>query len=335
MAELELRHLRVVLAIAETGSQTKAAAKLGVSQPALTAQLARIERMLGGRLFIRSPHGAEPTPLGKFIVGRAGTLVADMDDLVGAARQHLAGVPKRPSLRVGTTPLLMFGGFVRELQRKGAYDEVSTHVEPATHDVLGMLAAGLVDVAVCERFDDESAQDVAGIRLRTLVFEPMLVAISEGHPLAARDAIDLADLAGCDWVVPPAHDNPYRRKLRLACQAAGFTPRVRHLTNDPSTASMLVSHGAVSVAAAASKSGNGLVVRPLTGEPLITEILFATRTGDPPAEVADELFRAAAAGYLATLDRNPPYLRRWYTEHPDSHAAIDLALGPQTHAGPP
>lgn len=336
MAELELRHLRVVLAIAETGSQTKAAAKLGVSQPALTAQLARIERMLGGRLFIRSPHGAEPTPLGRFIVGRAGTLVADMDDLVGAARQHLAEVTARPSLRVGTTPLLMFGGFVKELQRdralqrKVGYDQVSTHVEPSTYDVLGMLAAGLIDVATCDRFDDESAQDVAGVRLRTLVFEPMLVAIAEWHPLAARDTIDLADLADCDWVVPPAHDNPYRRKLQHACQAAGFSPRVRHLTNDTSTASMLVSHGAVSVAAAASRSGNGLVIRPLTGEPLISEILFATRTGDPPAEIADDLFRAAAVGYLATLDRNPPYLRHWYTEHPDSHVAIDLALTPLT-----
>ena len=54
---LELRHLKVVCAIAETGSVTKAASLLGLAQPALTAQLQRIERTLGGPLFERDRRG--------------------------------------------------------------------------------------------------------------------------------------------------------------------------------------------------------------------------------------------------------------------------------------
>jgi DNA-binding transcriptional LysR family regulator len=65
VAELELRHLRAICAIAEEGSVSKAAGRLGVTQPALTAQLRSIERILGGELFRRSPHGSEPTELGR------------------------------------------------------------------------------------------------------------------------------------------------------------------------------------------------------------------------------------------------------------------------------
>jgi DNA-binding transcriptional LysR family regulator len=65
---LELRHLRVVCAIAETGSLTKAAAQLGLAQPALTAQLQRIERALGGPLFERDRRGARPTALGELVL---------------------------------------------------------------------------------------------------------------------------------------------------------------------------------------------------------------------------------------------------------------------------
>ncbi|HEY3734868.1 MAG TPA: LysR family transcriptional regulator [Streptosporangiaceae bacterium] len=326
MADLELRHLRVVQAVADAGSLTKAAARLGVSQPALTAQLARIERMLGGRLFARGPRGAEPTALGRFIVGRAEALLADMDALLGAARQKVAGMTVRPQLRVGSTPLLMIAAFVEQLHLKGDYGQVTTLVHAAAQDVLGLLAASRIDVAICDRADDMGPQDVAGMRLRTLVHEPVLIALAQSHPLAERTMIDLADLAECDWVVPPPHDNPLRQQLLVACSTAGFVPRLRHFTNDTSTAHMLVSHGAVSLAAAASRSSDGLVVRPLAGEPLVAEILFATRSGDPDAGTADDLFRAAARAYLTTIDRNPPYLRHWWAEHPDSHAAIDLAL---------
>jgi DNA-binding transcriptional LysR family regulator len=78
---LELRHLRVVCAIAETGSVTKAASLLGLAQPALTTQLQRIERTLGGALFQRDRRGATPTPLGELVLARARVVLPAMKGL--------------------------------------------------------------------------------------------------------------------------------------------------------------------------------------------------------------------------------------------------------------
>ena len=69
--DLELRHLRMICAIAEAGSVSRAASVLGLAQPALTAQLQRIERTLGGPLFERDRRGARPTAMGELVLSRA------------------------------------------------------------------------------------------------------------------------------------------------------------------------------------------------------------------------------------------------------------------------
>src|SRR4051794_282340 len=99
---LELRHLKVVVAIAETGSVTKAASQLGLAQPALTAQLQRIERTLGGPLFERDRRGARPTALGELVLSRARVLLPAMKGLQDEAAR-LAGAG-------GAPPWYRFGG---------------------------------------------------------------------------------------------------------------------------------------------------------------------------------------------------------------------------------
>ncbi|KIF72575.1 peptidase, partial [Streptomyces sp. AcH 505] len=84
--ELEVRHLRAVCAIADTGSLHKAARQLGMSQPSLTTQLRRIENTLGAELFSRERTGCRPTPLGRSVLSRARPLVAGMATLVAEAR---------------------------------------------------------------------------------------------------------------------------------------------------------------------------------------------------------------------------------------------------------
>lgn len=113
MAELELRHLRAVRAVADGGSVSRAATVLGVSQPALTAQVKRIERILGGDLFVRGPSGVRPTELGRFVLARADALLSDMQALVASARRH--GEDRPETLRIGYVPLLVIGRFIEEL----------------------------------------------------------------------------------------------------------------------------------------------------------------------------------------------------------------------------
>src|SRR3954464_10475741 len=112
---LELRHLKVVCAIAETGSVTKAASLLGLAQPALTAQLQRIERTLGGPLFERDRRGARPTALGELLPPRAGVLLPAMRALrdeaarLAGASPHEAGMSQYRFRTIGG-PLI--GGLV-------------------------------------------------------------------------------------------------------------------------------------------------------------------------------------------------------------------------------
>lgn len=94
MSELELRHLRTLCAIAESGSLTKAAVSLGVTQPALSAQLRAVEDLIGGKLFDRASAGSNPTELGESVVALAAALLDDLAEITDHARQ-LAGAAGR------------------------------------------------------------------------------------------------------------------------------------------------------------------------------------------------------------------------------------------------
>src|SRR5262245_49448068 len=99
---VELRHLRVVVLVAESGSVGRAARSLNVSQPGLTAQLKRIETAFGGRLFERSHTGVTPTPLGRYAVDRARAILVDVDHLAATVSAMTAVEPK--SVRLGGFP---------------------------------------------------------------------------------------------------------------------------------------------------------------------------------------------------------------------------------------
>src|SRR5215212_5230948 len=107
---LELRHLKVVVAIAETGSVTKAASLLGLAQPALTTQLQRIERSLGGPLFDRDRRGARPTALGELVLARGRILLQAMKGLEDEAARLAGGGEILARYRFGSVNSPILGG---------------------------------------------------------------------------------------------------------------------------------------------------------------------------------------------------------------------------------
>src|ERR1700761_1933162 len=145
---LELRHLKVVCAIAETGSVTKAAAQLGLAQPALTAQLQRIERTLGGPLFERDRRGARPTALGELVLSRARVLLPAMKGLQDEAAR-LAGSGTDDAVmaryRIGTIGGPVIGGLVTRLSDIQPEAQITTHSSYVTDELAGMVAAGKLD----------------------------------------------------------------------------------------------------------------------------------------------------------------------------------------------
>ncbi|CRK61118.1 small neutral protease regulatory protein [Alloactinosynnema sp. L-07] len=323
MAELEIRHLRAICSIADEGSVSRAAIRLGVTQPALTAQLRSIERLIGGELFRRSPNGSVPTELGRSVIRSARVVLEDMTALLATARNHVRQ-PGEVPLVVAATPMLFIGAMIGEL-RAWFRAELRTEIDSSAPVLLDLVAAKQADLAVFERFEGMENRQLSEVEVRTIVDEPQFVALSENNPLAEQDEVDLADLADFDWVAPPPDQDPMRLRFRAICEAMGFTPRITHHVTEGRAAMALAAAGAVCLAQPASLGGPGFVIRPLRGSELSAPIVLVIRLDGMFAARRQELFACVAHAYRFIVDRNPTYAK-WWEHHPEAHADLDAAL---------
>ncbi|MFI8964938.1 LysR family transcriptional regulator [Streptomyces sp. NPDC053493] len=320
--QLELRHLEAVCRIAEAGSLGRAAARLGVSQPALSAQLKRIERAAGGELFVRGRHGVDPTPLGEFVLSRARRVLGEMDALAAGAR---AAAP-HPTLRLGCILLVLVDGLIGRLEREmaGQETEIAVSVEHSVTTLGRMLGAGQYDAIVYGEVADHEVPLPEGVVARTLVpKEPFCVRMSAAHPLAGRDRIDLADLAGETWMTLVEDDDGGPEALVDACRRAGFTPTLRHRIADRKMHYDLIASGrAISMSQPTAPPAEGTVLRPLTGDPITGRIRLAWRPAALPVLHARLLYRAAALAYLDNVPNNS-FHRTWWESRPELHPDLD------------
>lgn len=319
MMELEFRHLRVIVTLANAGSVSKAAAVLGVSQPSLTAQLQRIERVIGGRLFDRTSTGITPTALGGYVISHARAVLVHMENLHTGSEELRQ---TNPPVRVGGVPGAVVAGIVTRLSRLLPDSEITTQVDPSSNVMVHLLDTGRLDGAVLREFPGFDLRYPGSVRRQTLIsVEPLFVAMSASHRLADQTTVDLADLAEEEWAIRPSDDSGLSVYFGEACSAAGFTPRVRHRIPDANTARGLVVSGrAVTLAQPTSREADGLIVRPLTGDPLYCRQIVAWRRTGPLSARADQMYRCAVEAYLELVDRNVSY-SRWWSEHPESHPA--------------
>jgi LysR family transcriptional regulator, hydrogen peroxide-inducible genes activator len=144
----DLRQLDYFCAVARTGSFTKAAEDLGIAQPSLSEQIARLEHSLGAALFERLNRRIELTPLGEAILGKAQALLEDaaaLPDYFERAREGVHG-----PLRVGAIPTILpyflaplLKGFTERCP------DVDLHLrEGTTTELVGQVLDGMIDVAV-------------------------------------------------------------------------------------------------------------------------------------------------------------------------------------------
>nr|WP_163569797.1 LysR family transcriptional regulator [Fodinicola feengrottensis] len=204
---LEARHLRVLCAIADAGSLRKAAVQLGMTQPAITAGLQRIEAALGGPAFLRNADGCRPTPLGQFLVARGRNLLAEMDSLLEAA-VGLAADGEHRQLRVGCTPSHVTAGWLERLRSLAPETDVVLHVDNSARTLMGLLDQRQLDVAYLYENEGWSMPPSTRVARRTvMVREPQSVAIASGDPLADAENVTLTDLADSSWVINSSGDD--------------------------------------------------------------------------------------------------------------------------------
>ncbi|MCS0639492.1 LysR family transcriptional regulator [Streptomyces sp. LP05-1] len=318
--QLELRHLQAIRRIAEAGSLGTAARRLGVSQPALSAQLRRIERAVGGELFVRGPRGVEPTRLGEFVLARARRVLGEMDALGAEARGFAPGGP----LRLGCILLVLVGALLDRTDAVMAGQELTVDVGVSVTALVRALAAGQYDAILYGEVNDHRVSLPDNAETRTVVpREPFCVRLSAAHPLAAREAVGLADLAGEQWLGLVEDDDGGPEALTEACARAGFTPQLRYRITDRTLGHELVAAGrAVALTQPTASAAPGTVLRPLTGDPLTGRVRLAWNRTAVSARQAGLLHRAAALAYLDRADTNP-FLRRWWDAHPGLRPVVD------------
>jgi DNA-binding transcriptional LysR family regulator len=205
---IEMRHLRYFVAVAEDESFTAAAQRVHVTQQVLSAQIRQLEAAVGTALLRRTSRGAVVTPAGSAFLGYARETLGALDRGVAAARNAASAVSGQ--LRVGLQAAT--GGVMRtRLLHAFSLTCPAVTVRLLSYD-MSQPAAGLLDhssdVALVRPplgvpAGGVAAGGVAGIALEQVSEEPRVFVLPAGHVLAGRSVLALADVAGMPWVAAP------------------------------------------------------------------------------------------------------------------------------------
>jgi LysR family transcriptional regulator for metE and metH len=215
--KLEIRHLRLLAAVAEEGGVTAAGRRLHLTQSALSHQLRDAEQRLGASLFLRLNKKMIPTPAGEQMLLCARRILEDLAATEEKIeREHSGG---GGLIRVATecyTCYHWLPGVLKAFHAK--FPKVDVRIEAeATSSPLSALLQGKLDVGiVSSRSGDHN------LRMQPLFEDEMAIVMSARHPLAARRFIRPADLAGETVVIyPPREESTLFMKF---LQPAGVVP---------------------------------------------------------------------------------------------------------------
>ena len=290
---MELRQLRYFIAVAEELHFRRAAARLHMSQPPLSQQIARLEEELGVRLLTRTRRRVELTAAGAAFLRDARAMVGELDAAIATARRVDAG--QAGLLRVnfvGSALLSIVPGIVQRFRGRRPEVEIELH-ERSTLEQLRAVGAGVVDVGLVRPPID--ADD--GLLTELVMRERTVAAIPVGHPLAGLTRVPLKRLAAEPLVLFPREQAPGFHDLitgRLA--ATGTSPRVVQYAPEMVTIIGLVAAGiglSPVPASVARLALDGVTYRPLVGAP-DAELMAVTRAGDDSPLVAAFVAEARA-----------------------------------------
>ena len=235
---LRLPQLRLLVAVADIGQISGAAAQVGITQSAASRMLAELERTAGTPLHQRHPRGVVLTPAGEVLVRRTRSALRDLEiafDEMDTLAEGEGGL-----VRIGTVTgpgLELILPLIRDL--RVTYPEIAFDVLVDTSDVLAdALMAGRIDFYLGRMLANVSAHDVTAT---TVGAEPVALIVRKDHPLMRRADLTLEDTLAFDWVMQAA-GGLMRQAVDAYLLQAGLPPPQRVLT----TASLVLTLGIVS-----------------------------------------------------------------------------------------
>ena len=220
--EIELRHLRYFLAVAETLHFSKAAERLGIAQPPLSQQIKRLEELVGHRLFDRTTRGVKLTLAGQLLAQRAaGTLEKVHDDLAQVRR---LGRGEEGTLTIGFSGSVMFTNLPAAIETyRRRYPKVELRLrEFVTAAQIAHLLDETLDVAFLRDGDS-----TGGIAMTTVLTEAYVAVLPAAHPLARKAALRINDLRDQPFIFFARRMGPLAFDRTMACcERAGFHPNI-------------------------------------------------------------------------------------------------------------
>ncbi len=330
---IEARHLRVLRAVARTGSFSAAARELGCTQPAVSQQMKALEKSVDTPLVVRAGRGMQLSEAGQVLLKHANGILAGLS----AAEEEVAAIA---GLRAGRVRLVSFPTASSTLVPPAVARLRASHpgvrvslVEAEPADSLAMLRGGECEVALAFRYPDShggatvpsphstprearaeatleaaaaaAAGDWSDLVVRPLLDDALVGLLPAGHPLAGPGGrpVRLAELAGEQWI---AGCPQCRGHLVELCTAAGFAPRIDFATDDYPAVVGLVAAGlgvavlpGLALDSVRSEGVSAVRVLAASGAPAVRQVVALTLAdlAEVPAVslMLDRLAEAAAA----------------------------------------
>jgi DNA-binding transcriptional LysR family regulator len=296
---MELRHLRYFVKVAEELNFSRAAERLNIAQPPLSQQIQRLERELGVPLFLRTKRRVALSDAGSGILDDARRTVALADEVADIARRTALG--EVGILRLGFSSAALYTMLPAVLRafRSQFPRAVLNLMELSTEEQVRRLASGALDAGIV-RLPIENVSK--SLTTRSILREPLAVAMPRDHRLAKRPAVPIRALAAERFVVFPRHVAPglYDQIMSL-CSSGGFRPIVAQEAGEIPTIISLVAAGlgiAIVPSSVQSLRHERVVYRVLRPGNAMTEMAIAYERDNRSAVLRSFLQVVARQGVL-------------------------------------
>ncbi|MFF1356019.1 LysR family transcriptional regulator [Streptomyces sp. NPDC058297] len=279
---IEARRLHILRAVADHRTVTAAAAALYLTPSAVSQQLTALEQETGHRLVERGARGVRLTPAGEILLTHTNAVLAQLERAEAELAAYSSGAAGTVTVAAFATGIgLVVAPALMRLARTAP--GIRIRVQDAEGDAsLPMVLDRQVDVAVAVEYRGAPGADDARLTRVPLYAEPFDAVLPAAHRLAASDRVPLAELAKDTWI-GPFPGNPCHDVVVLACEHAGFQPRVEHSSDDFRAVVALASAGAgVALVPRSALRGMDLsdaVVRPVDGVAPTRRVFAAVRCG--------------------------------------------------------
>jgi DNA-binding transcriptional LysR family regulator len=292
--DLELRHLRYFVAVAEELHFGRAAERLHLAQPPLSQQIRKLEALVGHPLFTRTSRAVRLTSAGEVFLERARRTLRNVQDDLEEART--VGRGEVGFLKVGfigSSMLTLLPALLGQYRRERPKVHLQLHESYTSGVVLGLTTSAL-DVGFLR-----DGGEADGIEIETRFSEPFVAVLPAVHRRAKQKSVSAGELRDEPFVFfsPAAGKRPYEKSISL-CEEHGFRPQVVQEAHQWLTILRLVGAGlGVTIAPACVRqiASADVACRPLRGTKLMSDIELAYRRNEDRVIVTSFLKIARSA----------------------------------------